>query len=393
MKWGKRNGPPYPLDGEDHSASEKKAGWRKSLDGGSESEKRKQTKKNNGFMQEMYNESYSNYKKMGYSNTEAKALAEKRQKIMKNCLIAAGVAGAVVIGGAIAYKVGTNYMDYVIKAGTTVQTLSKDPQRLQKGHLFYTNYVKLDKNIYEGSSFARTSRAFSPTGYKNKIQANVLQYMKIASGKNAQKVFNEAYSSPEAKKVFEEVRRHYAENPSSINSNLVRLMDRAESGDLFKYANSKTMYVSRPFQSKGKTLNYYEHFNRAIMPLDDPQAVKITKVFTDALEKKGYAGVIDINDTKVSNLRGIRPTIVTDKSKVDIMNSVAKEVTKADQDKLRGISSTGMLALNSLDEHPIIASLYASAVTLATGSYAAIAYDAKAELNSPNWKAKHQKRN
>lgn len=31
MHWGKRNGPPYPLDTSDHSASEKKAGWRKSL--------------------------------------------------------------------------------------------------------------------------------------------------------------------------------------------------------------------------------------------------------------------------------------------------------------------------------------------------------------------------
>lgn len=31
MKWGKRNGPPYPLDANDHSAAERKAGWRKSL--------------------------------------------------------------------------------------------------------------------------------------------------------------------------------------------------------------------------------------------------------------------------------------------------------------------------------------------------------------------------
>ena len=31
MKWGKRNGPPYPLDAQDHSADEKKAGWRESL--------------------------------------------------------------------------------------------------------------------------------------------------------------------------------------------------------------------------------------------------------------------------------------------------------------------------------------------------------------------------
>ncbi len=31
QKWGKRNGPPYPLGTSDHSASEKKAGWKKSL--------------------------------------------------------------------------------------------------------------------------------------------------------------------------------------------------------------------------------------------------------------------------------------------------------------------------------------------------------------------------
>lgn len=33
QKWGQKNGPPYPLDAGDHSASEKKAGWKKSLGG------------------------------------------------------------------------------------------------------------------------------------------------------------------------------------------------------------------------------------------------------------------------------------------------------------------------------------------------------------------------
>ncbi len=32
QKWGKKNGPPYPLDAGDHSESEKKAGWQKSID-------------------------------------------------------------------------------------------------------------------------------------------------------------------------------------------------------------------------------------------------------------------------------------------------------------------------------------------------------------------------
>lgn len=37
QRWGKKNGPPYPLDASDHSSSEKKAGWRKSLDGSNKS--------------------------------------------------------------------------------------------------------------------------------------------------------------------------------------------------------------------------------------------------------------------------------------------------------------------------------------------------------------------
>lgn len=32
MKWGKKNGPPYPLSDEKHSANEKKRGWKRSLD-------------------------------------------------------------------------------------------------------------------------------------------------------------------------------------------------------------------------------------------------------------------------------------------------------------------------------------------------------------------------
>lgn len=44
QKWGVKNGPPYPLDDSDHSASEKKAGWRKSLDK-SESDKQNKDEK------------------------------------------------------------------------------------------------------------------------------------------------------------------------------------------------------------------------------------------------------------------------------------------------------------------------------------------------------------
>ena len=45
QKWGQQNGPPYPLDSNKHSASEKKAGWMKSLKEKSETKKKAKKKK------------------------------------------------------------------------------------------------------------------------------------------------------------------------------------------------------------------------------------------------------------------------------------------------------------------------------------------------------------
>ena len=45
QKWGHQNGPPYPLDEGKHSASEKKAGWMKSLSGAIKKHKVKKQRK------------------------------------------------------------------------------------------------------------------------------------------------------------------------------------------------------------------------------------------------------------------------------------------------------------------------------------------------------------
>lgn len=47
QRWGKKNGPPYPLEASNHTASEKKAGWRKSLDKTSSSSHTKRKSNNN----------------------------------------------------------------------------------------------------------------------------------------------------------------------------------------------------------------------------------------------------------------------------------------------------------------------------------------------------------
>lgn len=45
QKWGVTNGPPYPLDAGDHSAKEKKAGWRDSLKAKSDAKKKAKKQK------------------------------------------------------------------------------------------------------------------------------------------------------------------------------------------------------------------------------------------------------------------------------------------------------------------------------------------------------------
>ena len=67
MKWGKLNGPPYPLSAGDHSSSEKKAGWRKSLNSKSP------TKKNTDSSRESNSDSE-------VSNSISKSLKEFNKK-------------------------------------------------------------------------------------------------------------------------------------------------------------------------------------------------------------------------------------------------------------------------------------------------------------------------
>ena len=79
MRWGERNGPPYPLGAGDHSASEKKAGWRKSL--ADWDYKRKSKKFSN-----IHNKRNSNIKKLNKYNKEIDKLNKKIDKGSKGLL-------------------------------------------------------------------------------------------------------------------------------------------------------------------------------------------------------------------------------------------------------------------------------------------------------------------
>ena len=85
QKWGKKNGPPYPLDVSDHSTSEKKAGWRKSL-----KEKRFQkeidkAKHNNPGKThaEIANKIGSDFKKKYFTNEQIDKVLSAKERLNK----------------------------------------------------------------------------------------------------------------------------------------------------------------------------------------------------------------------------------------------------------------------------------------------------------------------
>ena len=79
QKWGKKNGPPYPLDSEDHSSSEEKAGWKKSLTGDSAANEDRKAKK--------YKKQYDKIRRTAKTDEEKDArlrkLDEKNAKLEK----------------------------------------------------------------------------------------------------------------------------------------------------------------------------------------------------------------------------------------------------------------------------------------------------------------------
>lgn len=93
MHWGKKNGPPYPLGAGDHSASEKKEGWRKSLGGGRNEElydrKEQKDRKTNKWDKEVFSGEVVTRKHLRFGK--------------ENTIAALKVAGAVAVTGLVAY--------------------------------------------------------------------------------------------------------------------------------------------------------------------------------------------------------------------------------------------------------------------------------------------------
>ncbi|MBO7450971.1 MAG: hypothetical protein J6U54_11460 [Clostridiales bacterium] len=128
QKWGHRNGPPYPLDEKDHSAAEKKAGWKKSLD--------------NDKKDESNNKSTPDKE----SDDKEKFWTDSRKKMAKRIAIGAGVVAGTCLAVYGAKKLNDSAVEGLTKsykyAAQQSLQLANDQRRSLQAYTSNTSGIK-----------------------------------------------------------------------------------------------------------------------------------------------------------------------------------------------------------------------------------------------------------
>ena len=226
---------------------------------------------------------YSKYKRQseyyqkeyGLSKKEADAAALKRRELRKKIIIGAAIAFGTSAALYGASKIGREYLDSSIKAGKTIQTLKSHPEQIDRGRSFFTSYRKIDKKTYEGL-FSLDADDSGKVFNKKKVIMKTKDRIKIAGGIQGKKTYEELLK-----------RKDFADSHIFVPTNY---------GDEIKLRVGDLTY---------KEFNTYG-------TLGDVSKNEPTKIFYNALRRKGYGAVADMNDR--TNAFRTKATIIFDKS-------------------------------------------------------------------------------
>ena len=249
------------------------------------------------------------YKKMGLTDEQAQAAANKRIRTEK--ILAASAALTVTACAAyVANKKLKDRIDGVIKAGDQMQRISMTDNGGKLHDVFYAAKGDHDIKRYEGMLGAARSKQVG-SAYKLKLEAT--RDIKVASKDHAAKIFEDLYKND---KEFRDSAIRYARiNVQGKNAVL----------DLSK-SDARTMK------------KMYENFNSHLVNMrHDPN--KVDQIFYDKLKKAGYGAIQDINDMKFSGYNAKNPLIVFDHSNgginVKSFEKMAGDLNKAGNKELR----------------------------------------------------------
>lgn len=240
-----------------------------------------------------YERAYEKYKTLGYDD-ESAAKAAKGKVFAERAAITVGTVAVASVAAYAGYRYLDTNKDRFIKPGQTMQTvhMGDASERLKPGNPFYATYDKKDNTIYSSKVFSHFTKDSTVTQFYTK------DGIKVASEKTSRKVFE----------------------------------------DLMKNDPEVAAYAKR-FGVTGKSKDDYLNFNYSLVLRNNSDTAKqlgvadldhdgIHKKFYDALRKRGYGGLIDVNDSKREGFT-FNPVIVFDNQIKHVVGS-----TKATQEQL-----------------------------------------------------------
>lgn len=237
----------------------------------------------------MYNNHVENlrykYRKKGYSE---EVVENKLKKRLRNEKIAAAVAGSAVVATAgylLKNKLQDDVFGRTLKKGTVIDSVT-GATKLDTSRPIYAAYKNGDKKKYRAllgdTRMNQPSYIKEAIGTKNGINVMKLKAnnnVKIASNKAAGDVFRDLYKKDkDFKKYADQVHE---------NANAWRW---------------------KPIKDK------YDTFNMGLVGRNGPDASAKKNIdkFYNGLKKKGYDGILDLNDKKYSGYGAKNPVVLFD---------------------------------------------------------------------------------
>lgn len=310
QKWGKRNGPPYPLSTQQHTSVVRTAGSAQRFaaverGGGSAASLHTSNAKKQGKVASAIN------KVTKMDTTELKIKSKEDLKTAKKYFNT--------------YVRGKNEVDTILKANTKMSRIQSSKE--MEEFPFYATYKEHDMLMYEGmfgKNMKKRARAIARQSgdpeqilkAKNmevyRVELKNTKGLKVPSDDNAGKITANLLKDNK----FKENLRGSIEDSQAI-------MRRPQQQILFNRAKKAIDKHPQPGLNDADKRNLYKALNLTLTNHNERE-VAMQKTFYKEMAKKGYGALVDTNDQEFSSYHAKRPMIVFDtaSTKVDKVHTL-----------------------------------------------------------------------
>lgn len=293
QRWGKRNGPPYPLEYSKHSKSERNANWQYSLNRNT----------NNGSRLKQISDNSTQSGKLSLrpkkkkAGNASKASSKTTSPLVERLLSPFKKAGLMSSNGIYSKDIQVSRLFTLrpigddgirIPKGSIVQHIMSTPTKdLSNRDYLFVAATEADKKNYGGFFAALTK-------YRNNVDKMYRMDMTAMTD----------LVSPSKKERVQTFLDIYKEDPVKVATQLAEFNKRNYAGQYKETVEQLVEKYSHMSMRQLKKMGYYTYANSWF----DPEAGTL-KDMRSRLEKKGYNAIIDDND-KRSFMQSEAPLIV-----------------------------------------------------------------------------------